>query len=93
MRYLRWDEQGVVDALAALEIMLMQQPRLSGRFSSTPYHIVAQPLHGHFSSVMNRLVQPLEGGLLPVEFELEAGLALMSACMRISVLKFPWSCK
>eukprot|EP00884_Botryococcus_braunii_P019997 jgi/Botrbrau1/6681/Bobra.0202s0022.2 len=49
--------QGLVDALAAVELALMQRPRISGKFSPSPYHNIVEPLHKRFSAVMEGVVE------------------------------------
>lgn len=45
--------QVLLDRLSALQMMLLQKPVVSGRYTSAPYHNLLQPIDQDIRSVMN----------------------------------------
>ena len=57
--------QVLQDRLEAVELMLMQRPIVSGRFTGHAYRHFVQPLDGAFREVCSRSSPVLEGSLCP----------------------------
>ena len=49
--------QVLLDRLSALQMMLVQKPVLSGRYTSAPYHHMLQPLDLFVMAVMDSVVK------------------------------------
>ena len=49
--------QVLLNRLSALQMMLLQKPVVSGRYTSAPYHNLLQPIDQDIRSVLQSVVQ------------------------------------